>query len=149
VSYTYIRMLSIPLGANRRLCLSTVWATLSATSQDDDVNPARVGAVALRLVEDQDVLAASFTGFGGAMPPKMDDSLIEAAAIKADELQECLNDSDAQTAPTPEPEVEASTPEPQEEEPKAVAPVEDWMVPDVDPYDQMLREADDPRYDPE
>ncbi len=85
-------MLSIPLGANRRLCLGTVWATLSATSQDDDVNPSRVGAVALRLVKDQDVLAASFTGLGGAMAPKTDDALFTEAGQLADAEREkhCL-----------------------------------------------------------
>jgi len=64
----------IPLGAGRRLRLDTVWATLSSTTKGtdkyDNVQDARVGALALRVVgKENNVLAAAFTGLGGGMEP--------------------------------------------------------------------------------
>ena len=92
----------IPFGAGRRLCLDTVWATLSPTGTDTSVNDARVGAVALRAVDNGNVVAATGVMLGGGMEPlpaPADNSALAELARLRDQnaqLQERLDDSIAQ-----------------------------------------------------
>ena len=94
----------IPFGAGRRLCLDTVWATMSPTGTDTSVKDARVGALALRAVNDGNVVAATGVLLGGGMEPLPrpadDASLAELARLRDQnaQLQERLDSSIAQVS---------------------------------------------------
>jgi predicted house-cleaning noncanonical NTP pyrophosphatase (MazG superfamily) len=73
-------------GTQSKIHLGSVWSTLSSstkgTAQDDNVQDARVGAIALRVVKDSKVTSAAAFALGGALPDHEEDAP-ETEAVEA------------------------------------------------------------------
>jgi hypothetical protein len=109
-----MKLLTIPF-TETQVHLGTVWATLSSTTKgtdkDDNVQDTRVGAVAIRLVEDNKVVATTVTGIGAGMEPHATSDM----AMARREIHN-LTEHNAQLEEVVEAAVEAApddTPEPQ------------------------------------